>query len=162
MAINNPEPQDAYAPAAPTEVNDPTDQRFNSLSVLVAFPLFALIAVSIAQPILSSSGQREIGFVFVALAVFATVAALRVPYVAIVRSDGSLTFKALTRTVTTNLSRVERITRSSGARGGTTWIFYFDGTRAQLNNRSGRALAGYVVQHNPRVEYPSSLIPSSY
>jgi hypothetical protein len=90
--------------------------------VLVGFPLFAVIAVSIAEPIIASSGPRAVGFVFLALAVLAVVAALRVPYVAVVRPDGSLTFKALTRTVTTTLTNVERITRSSGARGGTTWM----------------------------------------
>jgi hypothetical protein len=152
MAMFNPEAQNSLTPPA---WSNPVEQRFSSLSVFAAFPVafvFGSVAVS-----LISAGQRPIGVIFLLVAVGAAVMGLRVPYVAVAGSDGSLTFKALTRTITTDLSHVERITHASGARGGSTWAFYFDGTRAQLNNRSGRTLAEYVVDHNHQVEYPPYL-----
>ena len=157
MAMFNPEAQNRLTPPAS---NNPVEQRFNALSVFAGFAV-ALVFGSIAVSLISG-GQRAIGVVFLAVALGAAVMALRVPYVAIAGSDGSLTFKALTRTVTTSLSHVERITRRSGGRSGSTWVFYFDGTRAQLNNRSGRTLAEYVVDHNPQVEYPSYLARRRY
>jgi uncharacterized membrane protein YgcG len=153
MAMFNPEAQSSLSPPAPS---NPVEQRFSALSVFAAFPVafvFGSVAVS-----LISAGQRPIGVVFLVVAVGTAVMGLRVPYVAIAGSDGSLTFKALTRTISTNVSHVERITHRSGGRGGgSTWAFYFDGTRAQLNNRSGRTLAEYVVDHNPQVQYPPYL-----
>jgi hypothetical protein len=160
MAMFNPEAQNSLAPPAQTSLtppapSDPVEQRFSSLSIFAAFP-FALIFGSIAVSLVSN-GHPPIGIIFLAFAVGVAVMALRVPYVAIAGPDGSLTFKALTRSVTTNLSHVERIAHRSGGRSGSSWIFYFDGTRAQLNNWAGRSLAGYVVDHNPQVDYPPSL-----
>jgi hypothetical protein len=152
MTMFNPEAQNSLTPPA---WSNPVEQRFSALSVLAAFPVafvFGSVAVS-----LISAGQLPIGVVLLVVAVGAAVMGLRVPYVAIAGSDGSLTFKALTRTITTNLSHVERITRRSGGRSGSSWVFDFDGTRAQLNNWSGRTLAEYVVDHNPQVEYPHYL-----
>jgi len=166
MAMFNPEAQNSLAPPAtpnsltPSAPNDPVEQRFSSLSVFAAFP-FALIFGSIAVSLVST-GHPPIGIIFLAFAVAVAIMALRVPYVAIALPDGSLTFKALTRSVTTNLSHVERIVHRSGGRGGSSWVFYFDGTRAQLNNWAGRTLAGYVVDHNPQVEYPPSLDRGRY
>ncbi len=139
----------------PPALSDTAEQRFNSFSVFAAFPV-ALVFGGIAESLVSS-GQIPIGIVFAAVAIGSALIGLRIPYVAIARPDRSLTFKSLTRTISTNLSHVERITRQSGGRGGSSWVFYFDGTRAQLNNRSGRILAGYVVDRNPHVEYPPSL-----
>jgi hypothetical protein len=82
------------------------------------------------------------------------VSGLRTPYVAIARPDRSLTFRAVTGSVTTSISRISRITLSTGARGGESWFFYFDGTRAKLADLGGRALARYVIDNNPAVEYP--------
>jgi hypothetical protein len=79
---------------------------------------------------------------------------LRRPYLATAGSDGSLTFKSLTGSVSTKVSHVTRIGLSSGARGGASWIFYFDGTRATLGNLGGKALARSVIDQNPAVEYP--------
>jgi hypothetical protein len=161
MAMFNPETQGSLGPAAtqnnltPPAPSDTAEQRFSSLSVFAAFP-FALIFGSIAISLVST-GHGPIGIIFLAFAVGVAVMALRVPYVAIAHPDGSLTFKALTRSVTTNFSHVERIVHRSGGRGGSSWVFYFDGTRAQLNNWAGRTLAGYVVDRNPQVDYPSSL-----
>jgi hypothetical protein len=153
MAMFNSESQNGLTPPVS---NNPVDQRFSASSVFAAFAV-ALVFGSVAVSLLSA-GQRPIGVVFLAVAVGTAVMGLRVPYVAVAGQDGSLTFKALTRTVTTHLSHVERITHASGGRGGgSTWAFYFDGTRAQLNNRSGRTLAEYVVDHNPQVQYPPYL-----
>jgi hypothetical protein len=138
-------------PPAPTDL---VEQRFSSVAVIAAFAV-ALGFGSVAASILSA--RNPIGIAFLAVAVGAAVMGLRLPYAAIVRPDGSLTFKALTRVITTSLAHVDRITRNSGGRGGTAWVFYFDGTRAQLNDRGGRRLAAYVAAHNPRVEYPPSL-----
>jgi hypothetical protein len=149
----NPEAQNSFSPPASS---NPVEQRFSALSVFAPFPV-AFVFCSVAVSLISA-GQRPIGVIFLVVAIGAVVMGLRVPYVAIAGSDGSLTFKALTRTSTTDLSHVERITHASGARGGSTWAFYFDGTRAQLNNRSGRTLAEYVVDHNPQVAYPTYLV----
>jgi hypothetical protein len=157
MAMFNPQAANSLTPPVSSS---PVEQRFNALSVFAAFPValvFGCIAVS-----LISGGQRPIGVVFLVVAVGSAAMGLRIPYVAIAGSDGSLTFKALTRTITTHVSHVERITRRSGGRSGSTWVFSFDGTRAQLNNRSGRTLAEYVVDHNPQVEYPSYLARRRY
>jgi hypothetical protein len=157
MAINQPDAQGTFAPPAANELVDPAEQRFYAPEVLVVFPVFTFVFGFIAVSVLSAAGPRPVGIGFLAVAVLAALGGLRVPYVAIARPDGSLSFKAVTRTVTTSLSHVVQIARRSGGRGGTTWIFSFDGTRAQLNNRGGRMLAGYVVDHNPRVGYPPSL-----
>ena len=158
MAIFNPD--SSAGSFLPPAQNDIADQRFSAFSVVAAFPV-ALIFGGVAVSALSA-GQAVIGVVFAAITVGICLVGLRIPYVAIVGPDGSLNFKALTRTVTTHLSHVQRITRTSGGRGGSSWIFYFDGTRAQLNNRSGRMLAAYVVDHNPRVDYPASLQQHRY
>jgi hypothetical protein len=163
MAMFNPEAQGSFAPPlplAPPQPSDPVEQRFSSLSIFAAFPV-AFVFGSVGASLVSS-GQPSVGIVILAFAVGAAFMALRIPFVAVTHVDGSLTFRALIRTVTTNISHVERITRKPVGRGGSSWIFYFDGTRAQLNNRSGRILAGYVVDHNPRIDYPPSLDQRRY
>jgi hypothetical protein len=152
MAMFNP---DTSASFPPPPFSEPVEQRFSDLSVFAAF-VVALVFGSIAISLVSS-GHIPIGVLFLAVVVMATLIGVRVPYVTVASSDGTLTFNALTRTVTTNVSQVERISHKSGGRGGSMWIFYFDGTRAQLNNRGGRTLADYVVGHNPRVDCPPSL-----
>lgn len=82
---------------------------------------------------------------------------LRVPYVAIVSPDGTLTFKALTGSTTTQVSRINRITVYTGGRGGSTWYFYYDAGRARLGDVGGRALARYLISVNPAIDYPRSL-----
>src|SRR5271156_3073244 len=98
MAMFNPEAQNSPTPFASS---NPVEQRFSALSVFAAFPV-AFVFGSIAVSLLSG-GQRPIGVVFLVVAVGAAVMGLRIPYVAIAGSDGSLTFKSLTRTITTNL-----------------------------------------------------------
>jgi hypothetical protein len=111
------------------------------------FGLFGLAA-------LSDPKGRPIGIVLTAVAVLVALLASRTPYVAIVRPDGSLTFKALIGSKETSVSRVSRMRLSTGARGASSWIFQFDGTSARLGDIGGKALARYVIDHNPSVEYP--------
>jgi hypothetical protein len=93
--------------------------------------------------------DRVVGIVAAVLAVLMFVFLLRRPYVAIVRSDGSLTFKCLTGSKQTTISRISRIGIVRGVRGGGSWIFYFDGTRAVLGDVGGLQLKRYLIARNP-------------
>ena len=75
---------------------------------------------------------------------------LRAPYVAVVSSDGTLTFKSLTSSTTTNVANIQRVRLARG-RGGTTWVFYFDGAQKSLGHFGGRSLARYLSDRNPAI-----------
>jgi hypothetical protein len=150
MAIFNPEVPSTVVRPAPSDLDE---RRFTALSIVAAFPLALLLGTAAGS--LWSSGQRGVGTLFLTAAVAVGVVGLHLPYVVIARADGTLIFKALTRTVTTNVSHVEQIGHGSGGRARSSWTFSFsfDGSRVQLNDRGGRMLAGYVIGHNARVEY---------
>jgi hypothetical protein len=97
-------------------------------------------------------GRHGIGAA--AFVVLVALGFARRPYVASVRPDGTLTFKAFFGSTDTTLARVSRIALSTGGRGRSSWVFSFDGTTAVLGDLGGRALARYVIERNPAVEYP--------
>jgi len=117
----------------------------------ILLPVFAFVGVFAT---IHGSGPFP-GWFFLAFSILLVIAGLRGPYVAIVEPDGSLTFKALTVSKTTNLTRITRVALRTGARGGSSWIFYFDGTSSSLGDFGGKALARFVVAHNPAVEHPA-------
>jgi hypothetical protein len=124
------------------------------VATIIAPPVFVVFFTLIAVSALPSRSGRAIGIVAAVLAILFAVTFSRRPYVAIVRPDGSLTFKALIGSTETAISRVSRISLRTGARGASSWIFEFDGTRALLGDIGGRGLARYVIERNPAVEHP--------
>jgi hypothetical protein len=130
------------------------NRRFYAVLMIVGVPVFVGIFVMIARSALPDPAGRPIGIGAAALALLLALVFLRTPYVAIVSPDGSLTFKALTRTKETSISRISRIELSTGANGASSCIFQFDGSTARLSDIGGSALARYVIDRNPAVEYP--------
>ncbi len=97
------------------------DRRFYATAMIIAAPLFLFIWGAFAEAALSDKNGRQIGIVLGLVWLFALVASLRNPYVVIVRADGSIAFKALTRTVTTRVDAVYRISIVRGR--ARTWNF---------------------------------------
>jgi hypothetical protein len=130
--------------------------RYYAVATIIAPPVFVIFFTWIAISAIPTHSGRPIGIGAAVLAVLFVLIFSRRPYVAIVLPDGSLTFKALIGSKQTAISRVTRIGLRTGARGAASWIFEFDGTRALLGDIGGKALARYVIECNPAVEYPVS------
>ena len=128
--------------------------RLYSVTTLIVPPVFVVFFILIAMSAIPDPAGRPIGIAAAVLAVLFAFFFSHRPYVAIVRHDGSLTFKALIGTKETAISRVSRIGLSAGARGTSSRIFYFDGTRAVLGDIGGSALARYVTERNATVGDP--------
>jgi hypothetical protein len=135
---------------------EPT-RRFYAVATMIAVPVFFVIFAMIARFALPDPAGRPVGIGAAVLALLFAVLFVRIPYVAIVSPDGSLTFKALTRTQETSVSRISRIGLSTGARGASSWIFQFDGSTARLGDIGGRALALYLVNLDPTIDAPSRI-----
>jgi hypothetical protein len=154
-----PTPNAGPSDPAPFNAADPEGQappvRFYSVTTIIVPPVFMAFLTLIAISSIPHRAGRPIGIGAAVLAVLFAVWFLRRPYVAIARSDGSLTFKTLTGSKVTTVSSVSRIGLSTGARGGSSWIFHFDGDRAVLGDIGGKALERYVVERNPAVEHPT-------
>ena len=142
----HPDNPSGYAPA-----------RVYSVTAMIVPPVFVVFLTLVAAASISHQASRVLGIGAAVLAVLMAVFWVRRPYVAIVRPDGSLTFKALLVSKETTISRVSRIGLSTGGRGGSSWIFHFDGTRASLGDIGGKALMRYVVNCNPDIEHPHRL-----
>jgi hypothetical protein len=128
--------------------------RLYSVTTIIVPPVFVGFFTLIAVSAIPNDSGRPIGIGAAVLAVLFALIFSRRPYVATVRQDGSLTFKALIASKETAISRVSRIGLSTGARGVSSWIFQFDGTSAKLGDIGGSALAHYVIERNPAVEHP--------
>jgi hypothetical protein len=126
-------------------------QKYYALQLIFGAPVFLLVAALF----MISAGPPGVLFGLL-FAVLVALIATRTSYLAIVHSDGSLTFKSLIGSKNTNVSRVTRIAFGRN-RGGASWTFEFDGTKAQLVGNAGKALARCVISSNPGVEYPSGL-----
>jgi hypothetical protein len=149
------EPSSPWAPpslpADPGGETPPT--RFYAMATIIGPPILVVGFGIVGLSALSDPSGRLIGIACTAIAVFAALSALRTPYVAIVGPDGSLTFRTLTGSKETGISRVSRVGRRVRGRAS-TWVFEFDGTSASLSDVGGRALAHYVIERNPSVDYP--------
>jgi hypothetical protein len=128
--------------------------RFYSVTTIIVPPVFVGFFALIAVSAIPDHAGRPIGIGAAVLAVLFSLIFSRKPYVAIVRYDGTLMFKALVGSKETAISRVTRIALRTGSRGASAWIFQFDGTTALLGDIGGKALARYVIERNPTVEYP--------
>jgi hypothetical protein len=125
-----------------------TEARFYAVTTLIVPPVFIAFLALIAQAEIPHRATRVVGIGAVVFIVAFIVFLLRRPYAAIVRRNGSLTFKSLTGSQETTLSRVSRIGVIMGNRGG-SWVFYFDGTRAVLGDIGGLRLKRYLIAYNP-------------
>jgi hypothetical protein len=123
--------------------------------MIIVAPLFLFIWGAFAEAALSDKSGRQIGIFLGVVWIVALIASLRSPYLAVVGADGSIRFKALTRSVTTSVGSIYRITtvRGSGRRGA-SWTFYFNDSKASLGWDGGGSLCDYVRAANPSVEAP--------
>jgi hypothetical protein len=142
--------------SSPDQGGRASQVRFYAITTIIVPPVFVLFFTLIAVSAIPNHSGRAVGIVAAVLAVLFVVLFSRRPYVAIVRPDGSLTFKALVGSKETAISRISRIGLRTGTRGAASWIFYFDGTTAPLGDIGGRALARYVTARDPTVEHPVS------
>jgi hypothetical protein len=75
--------------------------------------------------------------------------------VATVRPDGSVTFKALTRSISTSVDAIYRI-GIAGTRGR-SYVYYFGTRSASLQDFGGGSLTRYLFDRNPSIEDPHNL-----
>lgn len=151
-----PSPQPGRA-ATRSQWSAPGERRFYAVATITGAPVFIVFCAVVARFAIPDRGGRVFGIAAAVFGLLLLVFLLRVPYAAIVRSDGTLTFKGLTGSTTTQVSRVNRITVYTGGRGGSMWYFYYDGGRTRLGDVGGRALARYLIGVNPAIDYPRSL-----
>ena len=128
------------------------EQRFYSTAMLIAAPPFLLIWGIFMVAALSDKSGRQIGVFFTAVWAVALFALLRNPYVAVVRSDGSITFRALTRTITTSVDAISRISIRRGR--AISYVFHFNDRTASLGWDGGQGLSRYVLERNPLTQGP--------
>ena len=132
------------------------EQRFWAEMLIFVGPMFLTVwgAIAVLAP---TNGGTSAG-TFMGLFWLAIAAALVwQPYVAILGSDGSLTFRSLTRKVVTSAEAVYRISGHAGASPGGAYIFHFDGRRATLQPFGGRTLARCLVERDPTIQAPQRL-----
>jgi hypothetical protein len=141
-----------YGPAfRELDAGDDVEQRFLALdTILIASVWFAGWG-GIALFALTSGGT-QVGLILGATWLVFAAATVRLSFVAILRPDGSLTFKGLTRTLHTTVSSVHRISH-----GRSEYSFYFDGKRASLAGHSGQSLAYTLLDRNPAIQDPANL-----
>ena len=96
-------------------------------------------------------GGTQAGAILGIVWLFGAVGAIRQPYVAILHPDGSLTFSALTRRITTTVDAVSRVSIGHTGRAR-LYVFYFDGRTASLGMFGGQALSRYLVERNPSIQ----------
>jgi len=154
----DPEPSEALSTAAPParpaeRPGAAVTTRFYAVATIIVPPVFVVVFGLVGISALAHPGPRVIGIFLTAIAVLAAYFGLRTPYVAVAGQDGSIVFKALLRSKETSISRVSRIWLRTGNRSA-TWIFDFDGMSAALGDPGGKALARYVIDRNPSVDYP--------
>jgi hypothetical protein len=145
-------PKDAVARDRRTAVRiADRDLRFFAHVMILVATVALPVGGAIALFFLTQGATQPGAFLGIAWLALAT-RTLRRPYVAILRPDGSLTFKALTRTITSTADSVYRITVGSGR--GRSYVFYFDDRKASLEDFGGQALCRYLRERNPTIEGP--------
>lgn len=125
-------------------------QRFAAQTTIVGAPIWVAVFAFLGL-ITMSHGYLLPGLGGLAIAVVSGVSCLSVPYVAVVRLDGSLTFKAAGRSITTTTDAVYRIRVRRGGKSKAT-VFYFDGGSAALGELGGTELARWLRVVNPSIE----------
>jgi hypothetical protein len=134
----------------PEQLPDGVEQRFWSQLMIVVAPVFFSGWGAIALFALTHGGTQAGAILGIVWLLFAA-GTLRQPYVAILRPDGSLTFSALTRRITTTADAIYRVSIASAGRGR-LYVFHFDGRTASLGMFGGQALSRYLVERNPSIQ----------
>lgn len=132
---------------------DRIERRFWAELTILAAPIF-LSMTGVGAVLVLTHGETLLGTFVAIIWLVAAAATLREPYVAILGPDGSLTFKALTLTITTTAESVHRV-RMRGRSAG--FAFDFDNRRAVLGEVGGRELARYLLERNPTIQVPKIL-----
>ncbi len=135
----------------------PPGQRFYAVEMFVVLPIFLGFCALMAQVELPYPPGRPVGIAAVLFGVVLVAYGVRAYYVAAIAPDGTLTFTALTRHTSTSVAEVSRIEKRAGGRGGASWLFSFNGTRAVVDGLGGRALARSIVAHYPEIPHPPRL-----
>lgn len=135
----------------------PSGQRFYAVEMLIVLPIFVAFCAVVAHAALPYSPSRPVGIAATLFGVVLVLYGLRAYFVATIAPDGTLTFTALTRATSVATAEVSRIGIRTGGRGGSSWLFYFNGTRAVLGGLGGRALARSIVALHPEVPHPARL-----
>jgi hypothetical protein len=123
------------------------------VATIIGAPILVGVFGLLGLSALTAPTGRSAGIVLTTIAVVIGLFTSRTPYMATAGPDGSLAFKALLGSKETNVSRISRIYLHSGGRAS-SWVFQFDGTAAKLGDIGGKALARYVIERNPSVDYP--------
>ena len=118
--------------------------------ILVA-PVFFTAWGAIALFALTHGGTQA-GAILGIVWLFFAAGTLRQPYVAILRPDGSLTFNALTRRITTTADAISRVSIAGGPHGR-LYVFHFDGRTASLGMFGGQTLSRYLVERDPSIQH---------
>jgi hypothetical protein len=118
--------------------------------MILAAPIFFSVWGFIAAFALTHRGTQAGTILGLVWLVFA-LGTLRQPYVAVLRPDGSLTFRALTRNTTTPVDAIYRIS-ITGARGR-LYVFHFEDRTASLGMFGGQALSRYLIERNPSIQH---------
>src|SRR6266487_4072888 len=100
------------------------EQKFYATAMMIAAPLFLLIWGVFMVAALSDKSGLQIGVFLAAVWAIALFGVLRNPYVAVARSDGSITFRAMARTITTSVDAISRISIRRGR--AVSYVFYFN------------------------------------
>jgi hypothetical protein len=95
-------------------------------------------------------GGTQVGAFLTIVAAFVAVGVVRQPFVATWRADGTLTFRALTRTITTTADAVTRVGIIRGR--GRAYVFSFDDRKAVLAPYGGQALYNDLLAWNPAIQ----------
>ena len=135
----------------------PSGQRFYAVEMLVVLPIFVGFCAVVAHAELPYPPGRPVGIAATLFGVVLVLYGLRAYFVATIGPDGTLTFTALTRATSVATADISRIGIRTSGRGGASWLFYFNGTRAVLGGMGGKALARSIVAVHPEVPHPARL-----
>ena len=148
--FQEPLPADGVTLAGPIAAHvGGVEQRFWAQLMILGAPLFISVFGALAAFALTHGGTQPGAFLGIFWLVL-TAATLRQPYVAVLSPDGSLTFKALTRRITTTVDAIYRV--SITGQRGRSYVFHFDDRKASLGMFGGQTLSRYLVEQNPSIE----------
>jgi hypothetical protein len=126
------------------------ERRYWAHVLLIAAPPFLAAWGGIGLFALTHGGTQA-GVFLTIVASFAAISVVRQPFMATWRADGTLTFRALTRTITTTADTVTRVGIIRGR--GRLYVFYFDDRKTVLAPFGGDALYHDLLAWNPAIQH---------
>jgi hypothetical protein len=118
--------------------------------MVIAGPVWFLGWGAIAAFALTHGG-RQAGTILGLVWLFFAVGSARQPYVVVLRPDGSMTFKALTRSITTTVDAIYRISIVRGR--ARLYVFHFDDRKASLGMYGGQRLSRDLLEQRPSIQH---------